>query len=215
MNPRIYFRYFIYLSVAMGPSVARSDPAVDFFHAIRIDDAGTVKSLLQHGFDPNVRDPNGQTGLVLALQTDSLRVAAALAASPTVQVDAKNQAGETALMMAALKGDLVWCRRLLEQGAAVNRAGWAPLHYAASGPQPQVVALLLERGAEIEAESPNRTTPLMMAARYGSEAGVDLLLARGADPMRRNELNLAAADFAGLGGREALSKRLTVRRSVL
>ena len=68
--------------------------------------------------------------------------------------------------------------------------------------------MLLDRGAPIDAPSPNRSTPLMMAARYGAEANVDLLLARGADLRLRNDLDLDAADFAKLGAREFLLPRL-------
>ena len=68
--------------------------------------------------------------------------------------------------------------------------------------------LLLERGSTVDARSPNGTTPIMLAARYGAEASVDLLLARGADPKARNDLGLAPADFARDGGRDKLSARL-------
>ena len=37
---------------------------------------------------------------------------------------------------------------------------------------------------------------------------VKLLLARGADLKRRNQLNLSAADFARRAGRESLAKQL-------
>ena len=97
---------------------------------------------------------------------------------------------------------------LLDHGAKVNQPGWSPLHYAATGPEPKVVQLLIERGADLNALSPNGTTPLMMAAQYGSEGSVDLLLARGADRSLRNDKGLRAADFARLSGREALVRRL-------
>jgi ankyrin repeat protein len=48
----------------------------------------------------------------------------------------------------------------------------------------------------------------MMAARYGAEATVDLLLARGADKQLRNDLGLDATEFARLGGRDFLLARL-------
>jgi hypothetical protein len=48
----------------------------------------------------------------------------------------------------------------------------------------------------------------MMAARYGAEPSVDLLLQRGADPKLKNDRQLSAADFARQGGREALAQRL-------
>ena len=70
----------------------------------------------------------------------------------------------------------------------MHQDGWSPLHYAAAGPEPKIVAMLLDRGAPIDARSPNQTTPLMMAAGYGAEANVDLLLARGADKRLRNDV---------------------------
>ena len=97
---------------------------------------------------------------------------------------------------------------LIERGAALNQPGWSALHYAATGPEPKIVQLLLERGADIDAASPNGTTPLMMAAQYGSEESVKLLLARGADAKRRNQRDMGAVDFAKLSGREPLVRRL-------
>jgi uncharacterized protein len=82
------------------------------------------------------------------------------------------------------------------------------LHYAASGPEPKLLAWLLDQGAAIDAPSPNRTTALMMAARYGAIDGADLLLARGANARLRNDRELSAADFARMAGREALAARL-------
>jgi ankyrin repeat protein len=133
---------------------------------------------------------------------------AALLAHPQTRIDAVNQANETPLMMAALRGQIEGARQLLALGAALNRPGWTPLHYAASGPAHRMVALLLERGALVDAPSPNRTTPLMMAARYGPEDAVDLLLARGASLGARNDAGLGPVDFAELAGRESLAARL-------
>lgn len=208
MSFRIYLRCAFYLFVGIGVSFANAGAYEDLFSAIRIDDAGTVTALFKRGFDPNTRDPKGVPALSWAVQMDSPKAAAVIAEQAGLDVDAINPAGETALMLAALKGDLALCLRLLDRGAAVNRTGWTPLHYAASGADAKVVALLLERGAGIDAESPNQTTPLMMAARYGSEAGLDRLLASGADATRRNALGLRAVDFARMSGREFMLKKL-------
>ena len=70
------------------------------------------------------------------------------------------------------------------------------------------MVLLLDRGAPIDAPGPNKTTPLMMAARYGAEATVDLLLARGADKRLRNDRDLDAAGFAKSVDRAYLLARL-------
>ena len=178
---------------------------MDFFRAVSIDNERAVRDLLAAGFDPNTLNEKGQVGLFLALQEDSLKVAAALLAHPAIRVDAATSADETPLMMAAMRGNLEWTMRLLDRGAAINRAGWTPLHYAASGPAVAVVKLLLDRGAAIDTPSPNRSTALMMAARYGSEEAVQLLLSRGASTKLRNDRQMTPADFARSAGREPLA----------
>jgi uncharacterized protein len=205
---KAYFRYLVYIAIGLCVSVARAGAYEDFFKAIEQDDPRTVTALLQRGLDPNLRDEKGQVALYVALRAPSLAAADALLAHPQLDVNATNAAGETPLMMAALRGHLVWAHKLMARGAKVHGEGWSPLHYAATGPEPEFVRLLLEKGAPVDARSPNGSTPLMMAARYGSEASVDLLLARGADPKLRNQRDLTAADFARMDGRETLAKRL-------
>jgi uncharacterized protein len=61
--------------------------------------------------------------------------------------------------------------------------------------------MLLDENAYIDAASPNGTTPLMMAAMYGTTEAVKLLLESGADPTLRNQLGMSAWDFADRGSR--------------
>jgi hypothetical protein len=104
-------------------------------------------------------------------------------------------------MLAALKGELALCQRMIRKGADVNKPGWAPLHYAATSGHLEVIRLLLEEHAYIDAASPNNTTPLMMAAHYGTPEAVKLLLEAGADPTLRNDPGMTAIDFAHRGNR--------------
>ena len=60
----------------------------------------------------------------------------------------------------------------------------------------------------MNALSPNESTPLMMAAMYGSDDAVNALLAAGADPARKNQLGMTAADFATKADRERLANKL-------
>jgi ankyrin repeat protein len=203
-----YLRIIFYLFAFVGFSSSHAGAYDDFFQAVLRDDDQAVARLLARGFDVNSRDPKGQTAMHLAMRDSSPRVAEVLWKSPSLDLNALNADDETAMMMAALRGQTAWVRRFLDRGAKVHKAGWSPIHYAATGPAAETVALLLDRGAPIDAESPNRTTPLMMAARYGTEASVNLLLARGADARRKNDLKLDAADFARQGGRDFLVERL-------
>lgn len=199
----------LFLSLAIGFSCsAHAGSYEDFFTAIARDNASEITDLLKRGFDVNSRSTKGQHGLFEALQKDSQKAAVALLESAALDVNALNDKGESLLMMAALKGKVALCELLLKRGAKVNKEGWTPLHYAATGPEPQTVALMLARGAELEAESPNKNTALMMAVRFGPEASVDLLLAQGADLKRVNAGGWNAVELAANAGREELSKRL-------
>ena len=180
----------------------------DFFHAIEVDDGRGVARMLGTGLDPNLRDPKGQVALFVALRGESLKAAQVLWEAPGVQVDAGNDAGETPLMMAALRSEGDAAQALVARGAAINKDGWTPLHYAATGGNVKIIRLLLDHGAKLEARSPNGTTPLMMACRYGSEEAVNALLAAGADRTLKNDLGMDAAAFADSVGRDYLVRKL-------
>ena len=201
-------KFVVYLVLATVLSVAKAGSYDDFFVAIIRDDAGSVRALLERGMDPNSRDPKGQPALAVAIRRESPRAFATLLARPDIDVNALNAAGESALMLAAIAGDIEACRQLIERGAHVRKAGWAPIHYAASGPEAPIVRLLLDRGAEIDAEAPNGMTALMLAAQNAPESSVELLLARGADTRRRNQRGLQAIDLAEQAGRDWLVERL-------
>jgi len=206
-----YIKFAAYLAVIIGFSIIQAGSFDDFFRAIHSNDASAVANLLKRGFDANARDANGQTALCLAVLEGSDQVIDTLLKHPQIDVDAHNNAGETALMLAALKGRFELTSRLIARGAAITQEGWNALHYAATGPEPKIVAMLLQRGAPINARSPNGTTALMMAARYGTEQSVTLLLEQNANATLRNDRGMNAADFARSGGRESLAKRLESR----
>ncbi len=193
---RIYFKYLLYLIVLLGFSKSFAGSYEDFFTAIKRNDAATVSGLLQRGFDPNTLNPAGEHALLLAVREPSPKVIAVLMAWPKIQVETRNRQDESPLMLAALKGMTELVIQLLDKGADVNKPGWTPLHYAATAGHVQIMNILLEHHAYIDAASPNGSTPLMMAAMYGTPSAVKLLLEAGADPLLKNELGLSAIDFA-------------------
>lgn len=190
------FKKLLYLTVLFGFSFCHAGSYEDFFTAVRQDDADTVSTLLKRGFDANTLNPAGEHGLVLAVRESALKVFAVLIDWPKIQVEARTAQDESPLMLASLKGLSGICQQLIDKGADVNKPGWAALHYAATNGHLAVMNLLLEQHAYIDAASPNGSTPLMMAARYGTAAAVRLLLEAGADPMLKNDQGLSAIDFA-------------------
>lgn len=201
------------------PSMGWANDFDDFSRALVSDNSSTMVNLIFRGFDANTLDSRGRPGLVSALHQDSLKVFEVLLNAPKINVNLASRQNETPLMMACLKGHIKLVKELIKRGADVNREGWAPLHYAASADTPQtldIIKLLLEESAYIDAASPNGSTPLMMAAQYSSESVVKLLLQEGADLSLRNQLKLNAVDFAARVDRqymvELLNKALKQER---
>lgn len=200
-------RWLAALTMAAA-GLAQAVSVDDFVKAAEFNDPRVIQQQLQQGIDPNLADSRGRTALFTAVREGSQRALEALLASPKVDVNAVNADGETPLMLAAIRGALPAVQALVKRGAAVNRRGWTPLHYACSGPDNGVAAFLIAQGAELNARSENGTTPLMMAARYGNGDLVPLLLKAGAEPRAANEQELTAADFAQRSGRDAMAKEL-------
>ncbi|MET1114662.1 MAG: ankyrin repeat domain-containing protein [Comamonas sp.] len=200
-------------ATALLPGLAYADAQVDFERAVIRDNAKAMLELLLRGADPNTRDSAGRPGMVAALHRDSLGVFDVLMLAPGIRVDETSAQGESALMMAALKGHLAIVRKLLERGAAVNQQGWNALHYATSAALPDslaIVQLLVRKGATVDAPSPNGTTALMMAAQYSSEEVVAQLLKYGADPLAKNQRGWTAVEFARQASRDYMVESLTL-----
>jgi uncharacterized protein len=179
------------------PCAVLAGAYVDFFRAVKVDDAAAVQSLLARGLDPNlIEAERGDTGLILALREKSMKVFDVLLNAKEVDLEAKARNGDTALMIACYKGNLPAVQALLDKGAEVNKPGWTPLHYAAAIGNNKIVQILLDKSAYIDAESPNKTTPMMMAARGGHILTIKLLLDEGADATLKNDLGMSAIDFA-------------------
>lgn len=194
------------------PGIARAGAYDDYFRAVKLDEVKLVRSLLQRGFDPNtVEEERAETGLIIAVREDANKVFELLLNTKDVNLDARARNGDSALMIAAYKGKYDAVKTLLDKGAEPNQTGWAALHYAAAIGNNPIVQLLLDHSAYIDAESPNQTTPIMMAARGGHILTVKLLLDEGADLTLKNGAGMTALDFARAGGFKDIVEGLIYR----
>jgi hypothetical protein len=152
-----------------------------------------VELLVARGADP----AQGVSACVLHRYRDTARLLARLGAPPT-------------LLWAAGLGELDLVRAGLAAGPSADarlRAGWA----AALNGQAAALALLLDAGLDASAVLPRPFAPTLLheAAWFGHVDVVELLLARGADPTRRDsEYQGTPGDWARHGGHPALAARL-------
>jgi len=208
LSRRMFVSAAALAGAALCSACAHAGAYDDFFISIVRDQGSAITALVRRGFDPNTRNPKGDVGLTLALQQGSMKAFDALMAAPGIKVETRNAKDESPLMIAALRGQVAAVRALIAKDADVNKTGWTPLHYAASGTtdqQLEIAQILIDQSAYIDAESPNGTTPLMMAVSYGRADVARFLVEQGADPTIKNQLGLTAADFARRASRQDMA----------
>ncbi len=186
-----------------------------FAGAIDKNRADVVGRMLAQGVSPNTIVHDGDPALVRAIRMDNLDIARILLDHPGIDIDTSSSFGETALMLAAFKGNELLVDELLSKGASVNRVGgWTPLHYAAANGHDAIVRKLLAKGARVNVQTKSGVTPLYMAARMPSRQVVMTLLRAGAYRDLCNDKNQSPADIARSAGDEELAKFLAVPKCV-
>ena len=117
----------------------------------------------------------------------------------------ENVFGISPVSAAAGSGDLDLLRALVAHGGAVQNETWTkqPLHAAAAQGRIDVIAFLLEKGAQVNAPDFNGRTALMTAAGSGRSGTVNFLIQHGARLSARDRSGQTALQLAeGRGDRE-------------
>jgi ankyrin repeat protein len=134
-----------------------------------------------NGFDTDLYE----TPLMAALRHRRLEILVTLldaGADPSVEATGFDNAGETAIVVAA-REDSPWALRTLLEAKA--RAQDRDAALLAGCAHPAVVRVALEEGARVNAKGERGVTPLACAAAAGALESITLLLAAGADPLAK------------------------------
>ncbi|MDG2186396.1 MAG: ankyrin repeat domain-containing protein [Mariniblastus sp.] len=127
----------------------------------------TIAAVLLVGCGPNIHEATWTGNIQLVKQH----------IDADVDVNAKNQKGETPLHIAAVFCHEEMVELLIANGADVHAGdeiGWTPLHHAAysftTGRRPAIIAeRLMAADAEVNAKSKDGSTPLDVANNWGHE----------------------------------------------
>ena len=191
------------------PATSHADTTYDYFRVVALDNQHAVASMLKEGVSPNLTEPKrGDTGLMLALREEAMQVFSLLLDAPGIDLEIRARNGDNALMIAAWKENQKAVVALIAKGAKVNREGWTALHYAAAKGNNEIAQLLLDNQAAVDAESPTKITPLMMAAQAGHIYTVKLLYDAGADISLEDEHGRSALALAEHAGHDEIVKGL-------
>ena len=201
-----------------------SSPPNPLFIACACGFEEIVWNALSTGQSPEQRNNTGDTALLLASHYGHLEVAKILL-DHGADVDACNYRGyapihyalQPSVQLSAprywnpINPEIAWL--LIERKADVTKTikgdinnGWTALHFVACYDTDEMVKVLLDHGADLNARESDDHTPLHVAATTGSTATLQQLLEKGADlGAKTNEGETAIHQAAQCGKEDAVS----------
>lgn len=163
-----------------------------------------VRSLIKSGADLNAKNTLGYSALLMASERGHSDVAKALIEAGA-DVNTARDDGVNPLFLEAQRGNIELVKLLVSKGAKVNSVvgemRYTPLYVSIDRPiikheHIETAKFLIERGADVNAQTEYGSTPLIEASQRGLDDVVTLLLARGADVhVTRKLLNISYEDL--------------------
>ena len=152
--------------------------------AVRSNDVGMIKRLLEEGNPIQSSDSIGRTPLHWATVLGHEEALKSLLLNTSRQlIDVKDNHGRTSLLYACAGGRIQFASILIKRGASVNSKdskGRTPLHYAAQNVKVDMIELLLKNGADKDVRDCNGARPLNLALKWGCPDGFRVLMVESA-----------------------------------
>ncbi|KAG1334089.1 putative ankyrin-1 [Cocos nucifera] len=139
-----------------------------------------------------VKDANKRTALHFAAREGRTEVCKYLLEELKLDVNMRDDDGETPLIHASRQGHFLTAKYLLDQGtdpSASSELGATALHHAAGIGNIELLRLLLSKGVDVESQS-DAGTPLIWAAGHGQQHAVKVLLEHHSNPNAETDDNI-------------------------
>ncbi|KAI5669485.1 hypothetical protein M9H77_19338 [Catharanthus roseus] len=137
----------------------------------------------------DVKDANKRGALHFAAREGQTEMCKYLLEELKLDVNTKDDDGETPLLHAARQGQTATAKYLLDCGAdpaVPSELGATAVHHAAGIGNVEMLKLLLPKGVDVDLQS-DAGTPLVWAAGHGQQDAVKILLENHANPNIENE----------------------------
>lgn len=185
----------VWLWMASVATVGANDQLIE---AIKDQDHGTIRALLEQQVDVRATEGDGATALHWAVVRDDAAVVEGLLRAGA-DVNAANDYGVTPISLACTNRSATVVEKLLDAGADPSTAtmmGETALMTCARTGNADAVAALLDHGASVDArEGSHGQTALMWAAAQENPDVVRVLLAHGADVHARSDVHLLPVSY--------------------
>ncbi|XP_043816335.1 putative ankyrin repeat protein RF_0381 isoform X2 [Manihot esculenta] len=140
----------------------------------------------------DIKDANKRGALHFAAREGQTEVCKFLVEDLKLDVDTKDEDGDTPLLHAARQGHAVTAKFLIEHGAdpsIPSDLGATALHHSAGIGNIELTTYLLSKGVEVDSES-DAGTPLIWAAGHAQPDALKVLLEHHANPNAETEDNI-------------------------
>ena len=164
----------------------------------------SIKLMIEHSADVETKTKNGMTLLHAAVDQSRFDIVQYLVETAGANIETRDNNGQTPLFYAVLLADKRTTTYLIQKGANVNASDnnqCRPIHLTSNI---EVLKLLIENKADINAKDSSGQTALIIAAKFGNLPVAVLLVENGADIDAKDNSSKTALMYAKEGNRKSI-----------